>query len=74
MNPTYFYVDLCTRGKPPECQAEVGTANSGTEQGGSGCPDIGEDILGSGTIGTDIQVRDMGPDPAYAEGARQILP
>ena len=52
----------------------MGTAYSGVEQGGSGCPDIGEDILGSGTIGTDIQVRDIGTDAAYEEGVGQISP
>ena len=52
----------------------MGAADSGTEKGGSGCLDIREDIFGSGTIGTDIQVRDMGPDLAYAEGAGQISP
>ena len=43
-------------------QAEVGAANLSIEQGGSGCPDIRTDIFGGGTIGTDIQFRDMGLD------------
>ena len=49
-------------------------AELGTEQGGSGIPDIGEDLHGGGTIGTAIQVRDMGPDTAYAEDSRRIPP
>ena len=44
----------------------MGASDLVNEQGGSGCPDIGADLLGSGTIGTDIRVRDMGPDNAYA--------
>ena len=60
--------------QPLARQAEVGTAESGIEQGGSGCPDIGEGILGSDTICTDIQVRDMGSDLAYAEVAGWIPP
>ena len=52
----------------------MGAADSGTEQGGSGCPEIGTDLLGGGTIGPDIRARNMGPDPAYAEGAGWIPP
>ena len=51
----------------PARKAEVVTAESGTEQVESGCLDIGADLLGGSTIGPDIQVRDMGPDTAYAE-------
>ena len=50
------------------------TSDSGNEQGGRGCPYIGEYILGSGTIGTTIQVIDMGNDTFYAEGAWRIPP
>ena len=52
----------------------MGVADSGTEQGGRGFTDTGADILGGGTIGTAIQVIDMGPDPAYAEGDGRIPP
>ena len=60
--------------QPPAHQEEVGEADSGTDQEGSGCPDIGVDLIIGGTIGPDIQVRDMGPFTAYAEGAGRILP
>ena len=60
--------------QPPERQTEVCAADSGTENRESGCPDIGEDILGGGQIGPAIQVRDMGPDTVYAEGVGRILP
>ena len=43
-------------------QTEVDADNWGIDQGGSGCLDIGTDIFGGGTIGTDIQFRDMGLD------------
>ena len=39
-------------------------SNLGVNQGGSGCPEIGTDILGGGAIGPAIRVRDMGPDTA----------
>ena len=54
--------------KPPARQTEVGAAESGTEQGGSGCPNIGTDLLDGGTIGPVIRVRYMGPETAYEEG------
>ena len=65
----------CSRGQklsrsgaePQACHAEVGTADSGVDKGGSECPKIGTDLLGSGAIGLAIRVRDMGPDTAYAE-------
>ena len=60
--------------QPPALQAEVVASDSGTDQGWSGCPDIGADLLGSGTIVPAIQIRYMGPDPVYAEGAGQIQP
>ena len=47
---------------------------SGIEQGGIGCPDIGTDLLGGGTIGPDIWVRYMVPDAAYEEGVGRIPP
>ena len=60
--------------QPLARQAEFGGADSGTVQGGSRCPDIGEDLLGGGTIGTAIRVRDMGTDNAYEEGDERIPP
>ena len=55
-------------------QTEVGTADSYIDQGGSGCPDIGTDLLDGVETGPDVQVRDMGPDAAYEEGVGQIPP
>ena len=52
----------------------MGAADSYIDQGGSGCPDIGTDLLGVGAIGTAIRVRDMGPDAAYEEGIGRIPP
>ena len=52
----------------------MGASDSGNEQVGSRCPYIGADILGGGTIGPDLWVRDMGPDPADAEGDGLIPP
>ena len=60
--------------KPPTRQAEMGAANSGIDQGGSRCPDIGTDIFGGGTIGPAIRVINMGPDTVYIEGAGIIPP
>ena len=58
--------------QPPARQAEVGVADLGTDQRGIRCPDIGVDLLGGGTIGPAIWVREMGPDIAYAEGTGRI--
>ena len=72
----------CRRGRllassgaqPPECQVEVGVANSVVEQGGVGFQDIGTDLFGSGEIGPAIWVRDMGHETAYEEGVGWIPP
>ena len=50
----------------------MGAAGSSTEQGGRGRLDIRAYLLGGGTIGPAIRVIDLGPYPAYAEGAGQI--
>ena len=42
--------------------AEVSTADKGAEQVGSGCPDLGSDLLGGSAIDHALQVEDMGPD------------
>ena len=55
-------------------QEEVGAADLGVDQGGSGLTDIGTDLLGSGAISPAIQVRDMGPDTAYTEGVGRFPP
>ena len=49
-------------------------ADSGIEQRGGGCPEIGTSLLGSGVTCRAIQVRDMGPDTAYAEVVGQFSP
>ena len=72
----------CDRGRrlavsgaqPQALQTEVGADDSYIDQGGIGCPDIGKDLLGGCEIGTDIQVRDIGPDAAYEEGIGRIPP
>ena len=51
----------------------MGAADSVTDQGERGYLDIGEDLLGVGTIGPVIRVRYMGPDTAYVESAGLIL-
>ena len=58
--------------QPQARQVEVGAADLGNEQGDRGCLDIRAYLLGSGTIGAAIQVRDLGPYPAYAEGVGNI--
>ena len=52
----------------------MGADESHTEKGGSGVLDIGEDLLGGGTIGPALRVRYMGPDPADAEGDGRVPP
>ena len=52
----------------------MGAADLYIDQGGSGCPDIGTDLLGGGAIGPAIRIRDMGPDAAYEEGIGRIPP
>ena len=55
-------------------QAEVGAANLGAKQGGSGYPDTGIDLLGGGTVGPALRVRDMVTDTAYAEVVVRFRP
>ena len=52
----------------------MGAADLYIDQGGSGCPDIGKYLLGSGAIGPAIRVRDMSPEAAYEEGVGRIPP
>ena len=52
----------------------MGVADSYIDQGEIRCPDTGTDLLGGGAIGTDVLVRDMGPDAAYEEGIGRITP
>ena len=53
--------------QPPEQQAEVGVSNLGVNQVGSVFLEIGIDLLGRGTIGPAIRVRDMVTDTANTE-------
>ena len=55
-------------------QGISGRGYSGNEKGGSRCTEIGAYLLGCGKISPAIRVRDMGPEPAYAEGAGRIPP
>ena len=64
---------IITRVRPTRRSSDLGRSNTrnkgaddlGTEQGGSGCPDIGTDLIGGDAIGNDIWVRDMGPDATH---------
>ena len=52
----------------------MGATESGIEQVGSGCLDIGTYLLGGGAISPTIRVKDMGPDAAYGESVGRIPP
>ena len=52
----------------------MGEADMSIEQGGGGCPDLGPDILGGGSVGIVVRVRDVGDDAAHQEGVGQIPP
>ena len=52
----------------------MGAAELNIDQVGSGCSDIGKNLLGGGEMGPAIRVRDMGPDAAYEEGIGRIPP
>ena len=52
----------------------MGAADSDIDQEGNGCPDIGTYLLGSGAIGLDVRVRDMGTDTVHEEGVGRIPP
>ena len=48
--------------------AEVRVADLGVEQGGCGCPDLGTDLLGSGSVGHALRIGDVGHDIAHWGG------
>ena len=52
----------------------MGADDLGIKQGGSGCPDIGTDLLGNGAITLTIRFKYMGPDTAYEVGLGWIPP
>ena len=52
----------------------MGETDAGVEQGGGGCPYLKPYILGGGSVGPVVQVRDMVYDAAYCEGVGRVLP
>ena len=52
----------------------MGAADLGVEKGGCGCPDLGPYLLGSGLVGHNLRVRDIGHDTEHWEGFRWIKP
>ena len=48
--------------------AEVGAADLGVEQGGCGCPDIGPDLLGGGSVSHAVWVGDVGHEILCSPG------
>ena len=52
----------------------MGATDLGIDQGGSGCLEIGTDLLGGGKISLTIRVREMGTDVAYEESFGGIPP
>ena len=48
--------------------AEMGEPDTGLEQRGRECPDLGTDIIGSVSVGNFVRVRDVGDDAAHREG------
>ena len=53
---------------------EVGAADLGVEQGGCGCPDIGPDLLGGGSVSHAVWVGDVGHEILCWEGFGKIPP
>ena len=53
---------------------EVGADFHGVEQGGCGCPELGENLFGSGSGGHAVQVRDVGNDTVRWEFWGHIPP
>ena len=41
---------------------------------GFGCPDLGPDILGGGTVGIVVRVKDVGDNPTHWEDVGRIIP
>ena len=60
--------------QPAETTAEVGVAESCVYQGRCGCPDLGPELLGGGTVGHDLRVGDVGHDTAHWEDFGRIPP
>ena len=54
--------------------AELGMDFLGPDQGGSGCPDIGEDLHGGGSSGHALRVGDMSNETAHQEVFGDIPP
>ena len=60
--------------QPSEITAEVGADDSILELGWCGFPDLGEDLPGSGSVGHNLLVRDVGHDTPHWEGLGRIPP
>ena len=52
----------------------MGEADAGVYQGGGICLDLGPDILGSGSVGPFVRVRNVGDETVNWEGVGQIPP
>ena len=66
---------LATGGpQPAEIMEEVCAYDSGVDQGGCGCLDLGPYLLGGGSVGHDLQVGDVVNDTKHWEGFGKISP
>ena len=52
----------------------MGAAVQGVEQGGRGCPDLGDNLRGSGSGGSIVWVGYVGSDTAHWEASGRIPP
>ena len=52
----------------------MGADVQGVEQGGSGCPNLGDNLCGGGSSGPAVRVRDVGDDTTHWEGFGRISP
>ena len=60
--------------QPAESITEVGAVESGVEQGGCRCPDLGPDLLSGGSVRNYLRVGDVGHGNAHGEGSGRIPP
>ena len=52
----------------------MGAVFQGFEKGVCGCLDLGENLLGGGSGGSNVRVRDVGDDTTHWEGFGRIPP
>ena len=57
-----------------KARRKKGEADTGLEQGGGGCLYFGIDIIGCGSVGPVLRVRDVGDYIAHWEDVGQIPP